>query len=112
MEAKQYTKARDTLLTAIELYMEPADDSGIASARAALGQRLMGVGEWAPARDNLHRALCAARRTGNIRLHVEAHLQLGRLDWREGDFDAASFNWSRATRLSEHINDPLLEARV
>jgi tetratricopeptide (TPR) repeat protein len=112
VEGKQYGAARDTLLSVIDLYMQLADDSGIAGARTALGQALIGVGEWSVARDNLHRALFTARKTGNSRLHVEVHLQLGRLDWKEGDFDGASFNWSRAARLSEDLNDPLLEARV
>jgi tetratricopeptide (TPR) repeat protein len=112
VEAKRYLLGCDTLLAVIDLYMQMSDDAGIAEARAALGQAMIGLGDWPVARDNLHRASFSARKAGNARLHVEVHLQLGRLDWKEGDFDGASYNWSRAARLSEDLNDPLLEARV
>ena len=112
LEGKQYAPAREALAAAMDLYRQAGDDSGLASAQAAFGRALIGVGDWAVGRDNYHRALLAARKTGNARLHAEVHLLIGRLDWKEGDFDGARYHWSRAARLCEDSQDPVLQAGV
>ncbi len=56
--------------------------------------------------------MLSARRVGNTRILAEVHLSLGKVDWKDGDFDGARYNWMRSARLAEGLNAPLLEARV
>jgi pSer/pThr/pTyr-binding forkhead associated (FHA) protein/CheY-like chemotaxis protein len=112
IELKQYSEAIGALRASLNLYDQLANDTDVAAVQAALGRALIGVDEWFIARDNLHRALLAARRAGNSRLRVDIHLLLGKLDWKEADYEGARYNWSRAARLSEDVTDSLLLARV
>src|SRR5262249_39939040 len=53
-----------------------------------------------------------ARRAGNVKLRAEAHYLLGKVDWKEGDFEGSNYNWGRAARLAEETSDPMLRGRV
>jgi tetratricopeptide (TPR) repeat protein len=88
------------------------DDTGLAAVHASLGRALLNKGELLSARDHLHRAMLSSRRAGNVRWRAEAHYLLGKVDWKEGDFEGARYNWARAARMSEESGDALLEARV
>ncbi|HXG68660.1 MAG TPA: response regulator [Blastocatellia bacterium] len=112
VDSKQYAQAIDALHRSLGLYMQVADEAGIAEAQAALGRALIGLDDLISARDTLHRALLTARRLGNSRLLADVYLLLGRVDWKEGDLEGARHNWSRAIAPAEKTNDTILKARV
>jgi tetratricopeptide (TPR) repeat protein len=112
IEGKQFTLAAETLERGLNLASREEDENAIAAAHAAIGRALMGLRDLLGARDNLNRAMLTARRGGNSKLGAEVHLWLGKVDWKDGDFDGARYNWTRATRLAEGLNAPLLQARV
>jgi tetratricopeptide (TPR) repeat protein len=116
LERKQLELAIDTLGRSLNFYNQlsegKGDDTGIAGAHASLGRAMLNSGEFLTARDHLSRALLAARRAGNVRLRAEAHYLLGKVDWKEGDFEGAHYNWGRAARLAEETSDAMLRGRV
>jgi pSer/pThr/pTyr-binding forkhead associated (FHA) protein len=116
LEHKQLDQAIDALERSMHFYRRAldgkGDDAGLAGAHAAMGRALLNTGDLLKAREHLHRALLAARRAGNARLRAEAHHSLGKIDWKEGDFDGARYQWSRAAGLAEESNDALLKGRV
>ncbi len=116
LERKQLELATDALGRSLSFYNQLSDgrgdDTGIAGAHASLGRALLNSGEFMTARDHLHRALLAARRAGNVRLRAEAHYLLGKVDWKEGDFEGAHYNWGRAARMAEETSDAILRGRV
>lgn len=112
LECKEYALAMEELSNSLEQYTEAAEDTGIAEAHASLGCALIGTGNLFAARDNLHRATLMARKAGNARLRAEIHLLLGKVDWKEGDFEGARYNWTCAARLADGTNDTLLQASV
>ncbi len=116
LERKRLEPAMDVLRQSISLYQQLADgkgdDTGLAGAHASLGRALINKGDLLAARDQLHRAMLASRRAGNVRLRAEAHYLLGKVDWKEGDFEGARYNWSRAAQMSEETSDALLIGRV
>lgn len=112
LERKDYTVAMEALHKSLEYYTQVAEETGIAEAHASLGRALIGVGNLFAARDHLHRATLIARKAGNARLRAEIHLLLGKLDWKEGDFEGARYNWTGAARLAEGTSDKLLQASV
>lgn len=111
-EGKQTEFALAALQQSLSCYTQSADDAGTADAHAALVRALIGSGELFDARNHLQRAMLAARRAGNARLLAELHYMLGRVEWKEGDFESARFHWLRASRLAETTTDTLLRARV
>jgi tetratricopeptide (TPR) repeat protein len=116
LERKQLDLAIDTLARSLNFYNQldegKGDDTGIAGAHSSLGRALINTGDNLTARDHLHRGLLAARRAGNVRLRAEAHYLLGKVDWKEGDFEGAHYNWDRASRLAEETSDAMLRGRV
>jgi len=116
LERKQLELAIDTLGRSLNFYNQlsegKGDDTGIAGAHAALGRAMLNSGEFLAARDHLSRALLAARRAGNVRLRAEAHYLVGKVDWKEGDFEGAHYNWGRSARLAEETSDAMLRGRV
>ena len=116
LERKQLELAIDALGRSLNFYNQlsegKGDDTGIAGAHASLGRALLNSSDSLTARDHLHRALLAARRAGNVRLRAEAHYLLGKVDWKEGDFEGAHYNWSRAARMAEETSDAMLRGRV
>jgi tetratricopeptide (TPR) repeat protein len=112
LEDKQYRVAADVLDRGLHLAAKENDEDGVAEARASYGRALIGLKDLLTARDQLNRAMLTARRGGNARLGAEVHLWLGKVDWKDGDFDGACYNWTRAVRLAEGLNAPLLQARV
>ncbi|MGH9755448.1 MAG: response regulator [Blastocatellia bacterium] len=116
LERKQLELAIDALGRSLNFYNQlsegKGDDTGIAGAHAALGRAMLNSGEFFAARDHLHRALLQARRAGNVKLRAEAHYLLGKVDWKEGDFEGGHYNWSRAARMAEETSDPTLRGRV
>src|SRR5262245_27135380 len=116
LERKQLELAIDTLGRSLNFYNQlsegKGDDTGIAGAHASLGRAMLNSGEFLTARDHLSRALLAARRAGNVRLRAEAHYLLGKVDWKEGDFEGAHYNWGRSARLAEETSDAMLRGRV
>jgi len=116
LERKQLDLAIDALGRSLSFYNQldesRGDDTGIAGAHASLGRALINSGDLLTARDHLHRALLIGRRAGNVRLRAEAHYLLGKVDWKEGDFEGAHYNWSRAARLAEETSDAMLRGRV
>jgi tetratricopeptide (TPR) repeat protein len=116
LERKQMELAIDALQRSLNFFNQlsegKGDDTGIAGAYAALGRVLINKGDFLPARDHLHRSMLSARRAGNVRLRAEAHFLLGKVDWKEGDFEGARYNWSRAAHLAEETSDALLQGRV
>ena len=116
LELKQLDQARDLIQQCLFIYQNleegKGDDTGVATAYSTLARILINSAEFLPARDCLHRGMLAARRAGNVRLRAEMHLMMGKLDWKEGDFDGASYNWNRAAKLSEETRDPHLQGRV
>lgn len=112
LENKQPHIATDVLDRSLYLAVKIGDENCAAEARASYGRALMGVGDLLAARDQLNRAMLVARRGGNARLGAEVHLWLGKVDWKDADFDGARYNWTRAARLAEGLNAPLLQSRV
>lgn len=116
LERKQLELALDALTRSLHFYQQASDgktdDNGLAGVHASLGRALLNQSDYLGARDHLHRALLSSRRAGNARLRAEAHYLLGKVDWKESDFEGARYNWSRAARLAEETNDPLLQGRV
>src|SRR5215813_5390125 len=116
LERKQLDLAIDALGRSLTYYNQlsegKGDDTGIAGAHASLGRALINSGDLLSARDHLHRALLAGRRAGNVRLRAEAHYLLGKVDWKEGDFEGAHYNWGRAVRIAEETSDAMLRGRV
>jgi len=116
LERKQLPLAIDALQRSLKFFEQvsqaESDITGVAGAYVALGRALVSSGDFLAARDHLNRAMLTARRAGNVRLMVETHLLVGKVDLKEGDFEGARYNWGRASRLAEGTNDPLLEGRV
>ena len=112
LERKDYTVAMAALHNSLDYYTQVAEETGIAEAHASLGRALIGIGNPFAARDHLHRATLIARKAGNAKLRAEIHLLLGKLDWKEGDFEGARYNWTCAARLAEGTSDKLLQASV
>jgi tetratricopeptide (TPR) repeat protein len=116
LERKQLELAIDALGRSLHLYNQltdgRGDDTGIAGAHASLGRAMINTGEFLMARDHLHRSLLQARRAGNVRLRAEAHYLLGKVDWKEGDFEGAHYNWTRAARMADETSDAMLRGRV
>jgi two-component system copper resistance phosphate regulon response regulator CusR len=116
LERKQTELAIDALERSLTFYNQldegKGDDTGIAGAHTSLGRAKINMGDFLAGRDHLHRALLAARRAGNVRLRAEAHYLLGKVDWKEGDFEGAHYNWGRASRLAEETSDAMLRGRV
>lgn len=116
LENKNYDEALDYLQQSLAEYKQVmdgrGDDTGIASAHALLGRAMINIGEFLASSGHLHRAKLAATRAGNIRLRAEIHYLLGKIDWKEGDFEGASYNWQRAARMTEESSDPPLRGRL
>lgn len=116
LERKQLELAVDALQRSLELYQQAADgkgdDTGLAGAHALIGRTLINKGDLLEARNHLHRAMLAARRAGNVRWRAEAHYLLGKVDWKEGDFEGARYNWLRAAQMSDEASDALLQGRI
>ena len=112
LERKDYAAAMEALHNSLEHYTQAGEDAGIAEAHASLGSALMSTGNLFEARDHLHRATLMARKAGNAKLRAEIYLLLGKVDWKEGDFEGARYNWTSAGRLAEGTNDTLLQASV
>jgi tetratricopeptide (TPR) repeat protein len=116
LERKQLELAIDALGRSLNFYNQlsegKGDDMGIAGAQASLGRAMLNSGDFLTARDHLHRALLQARRAGNVKLRAEAHYLLGKVDWKEGDFEGSNYNWGRAARLAEETSDAMLRGRV
>ena len=73
---------------------------------------MLNSGDFLTARDHLHRALLQARRAGNVKLRAETHYLLGKVDWKEADFEGANYNRGRAARMAEETSDAMLRGRV
>jgi tetratricopeptide (TPR) repeat protein len=116
LERKQLELAIDALTRSLNVYNQlsegKGDDTGIAGAHASLGRAMLNSGDFLMARDHLHRALLQARRAGNIKLRAEVHYLLGKVDWKEADFEGANYNWGRAARMAEETSDAMLRGRV
>ncbi|MGE0132312.1 MAG: FHA domain-containing protein [Blastocatellales bacterium] len=116
LERKQMELAIDALGRSLGFYNQldegKGDDTGIAGTHTSLGRAMINSGDFLAARDHLHRALLASRRAGNVRLRAEAHYLLGKVDWKEGDFEGAHYNWGRASRMAEETSDAMLRGRV
>jgi tetratricopeptide (TPR) repeat protein len=116
LERKQLEPAIDALRRSLHLYNQlsegKGDDTGIAGAHASLGRAMINSGEYFTARDHLSRALLQARRAGNVKLRAEAHYLIGKVDWKEGDFEGAHYNWTRAARMAAETSDAVLRGRV
>lgn len=116
LERKQLDLAIDALQRSLGFYGQAEtgkdDQTGLAAAYASLGRAFVNSGDLLSARDQLHRAMLSARRAGNVRWRAEAHYLLGKVDWKEGDFEGARYNWSRAARMAEETGDTMLEGRV
>jgi len=116
LERKQLDLAIDALDRSLNFYNQlsegKGDDTGIAGAHAALGRAMLNSGDFLAARDHLSRALLQARRAGNVKLRAEAHYLLGKVDWKECDFEGANYNWGRAARMAEETSDAMLRGRV
>jgi CheY-like chemotaxis protein len=112
LERKDYAAAMEALNNSLEHYTQAGEETGIGEAHASLGAALMGTGNLFEARDNLHRATLMARKAGNAKMRAEIYLLLGKVDWKEGDFEGARYNWTCAARLAEGTNDTLLQASV
>jgi|SoiMethySBSTD1v2_1073268.scaffolds.fasta_scaffold27722_6 tetratricopeptide (TPR) repeat protein len=116
LERKQLDLAIDALDRSLNFYNQlsegKGDDTGIAGAHASLGRAMLNSGDFLTARDHLHRALLQARRAGNVNLRAETHYLLGKVDWKEGDFEGSNYNWGRASRMAEETSDAMLRGRV
>jgi len=98
VEGKQRQIAVETLERSLNLANKESDENAAAEAHASLGHAKMGLRDLLAARDHLNRSMLTARRGGNARLGSEVHLWLGKVDWKDGDFDGALYNWTRAAR--------------
>jgi tetratricopeptide (TPR) repeat protein len=116
LERKQLELAIDALSRSLNVYNQlsegKGDDTGIAGAHASLGRAMLNSGDFLMARDHLHRASLQARRAGNMKLRAEVHYLIGKVDWKEADFEGATYNWGRAARMAEETSDAMLRGRV
>lgn len=116
LERKQLDLAIEFLQRSLAFYQQAEkgkdDETGLAAAYASLGRALVNKGDLLSSRDQLHRAMSSARLAGNLRWRAEAHYLMGKVDWKEGDFEGARYNWARAARMAEETGDQLLEGRV
>jgi CheY-like chemotaxis protein/tetratricopeptide (TPR) repeat protein len=112
LETKDQAEALNALQLSFQFYQQAGEESGQAEARLSLGRVLIGLRELFVARDHLHRVLLASRRCGNAVLNANAHLMLGKVDWKEGDLEGARYQWMRALRIAEETNDFLLQSRA
>jgi tetratricopeptide (TPR) repeat protein len=116
LERKHLPMAIDALQRSLKFFEQVSqaegDITGVAGAYVALGRALVSSGDFLAARDHLNRAMLTARRAGNMKLMIETHLLVGKIDLKEGDFEGARYNWGRASRLAEGTDDALLEGRV
>jgi tetratricopeptide (TPR) repeat protein len=116
LDRKQLELAIDALQRALSFFTQAADgkgdDTGLAGAHAALGRAMINTGNLLGSRDHLNRAMLSARRAGNMRLRAETHYLIGKVDWKEGDFEGARYNWARAARMAEETSDEMLRARI
>lgn len=116
LERKQLDPAIEAMQNSLAFYQQAEkgkdDETGLAAAHAGLGRALVNKGDLLAARDQLHRAILASRAAGNLRWRAEAHYLLGKVDWKEGDFEGARYNWARAARMAEETGDTLLEGRI
>ncbi len=116
LESKQLDLAIEFLQRSLAFYQQAEagkdDEAGLAAAHACLARALVNKGDLLAARDQLHRALLFARRAGNLRWRAEAHYLTGKVDWKEGDFEGARYNWGRAAQMAEETGDAMLEGRV
>ncbi|HEY7180436.1 MAG TPA: FHA domain-containing protein [Blastocatellia bacterium] len=116
LERKQLELAIDALGRSLNFYNQLSegkrDDTGVAGAHASLGRAMLNSGDFLMARDHLHRALLQARRAGNMKLRAEVHYLLGKVDWKEADFEGANYNWGRAARMADETSDAMLRGRV
>lgn len=116
LERKQLDLAIDALQRSLAFYRQAEkgkdDETGMAAAYASLGRALVNKGDLLSSRDQLHRAMSSARLAGNLRWRAEAHYLMGKVDWKEGDFEGARYNWARAAQMAEETGDQLLEGRV
>ena len=111
-DAKQIEQALAVLQQSLSCYTQASDESGSADAHGALARALIASGDLFEARNHVQRAQLAARRAGNARLLADLHYLLGRVEWKEGDFEGARYHWLRAARLAETTTDQVLRARV
>lgn len=109
---KNYSGAIETIQRCMTLFDETGNTTRIGEAQLVLGRSMIGIDEVLSARDHLHRANLAARQADNSRIRAEAHLLIGKIDWKENDLDGARYNWTRAGKLAEGTTDDILRARV
>lgn len=116
LERKQLDLAIDAIQNSLTFYQQAEkgkdDETGLSAAHAGLGRALVNKGDLLAARDQLHRAILASRVAGNLRWRAEAHYLLGKVDWKEGDFEGARYNWARAAGMAEETGDSMLEGRI
>ncbi len=116
LERQQLDQAIEAMQNSLAFYQQAEkgkdDETGLAAAHAGLGRALVNKGDLLAARDQLHRAILASRQAGNLRWRAEAHYLLGKVDWKEGDFEGARYNWARAARMAEETGDSMLEGRI
>jgi tetratricopeptide (TPR) repeat protein len=116
LERKDLELAADALQRALNFFAQASggkgDDTGLSGTHSALGRAMISTGNLLAARDHLNRAMLCARRAGNVKLRAETHYLVGKVDWKEGDFEGARYNWSRAARMAEETSDDLLRVRV
>ncbi len=116
LERKNLELATDALQRALNFFAQASsgkgDDTGLSGTHSALGRAMISTGNLLAARDHLNRAMLCARRAGNMKLRAETHYLVGKVDWKEGDFEGARYNWSRAARMAEETSDDLLRVRV
>src|SRR5262249_24903014 len=116
LERKELELAIDVLRRALNFFQQlsdgKGDDTGLAGTHPGLGRAMINTNDLLAGRDHLNRAMLSARRAGNVRLRAETHYLLGKVDWKEGDFEGARYNWGRAARMAEEISDEIFRARV
>jgi len=85
----RYDLALEHARTAVELAAEIGDNRRHCSMLGLLGQMLRDSGDLAEAAQVLTDTVELARRTGNVRVHAQALVELGAVSSRQGDPDTA-----------------------
>jgi transcriptional regulator with GAF, ATPase, and Fis domain/uncharacterized protein HemY/transposase len=103
-----YAKALTRFNEARTIYAEIADTEGLGAVHHALGYVYVEINESNLARSYLLKALEGLRYTDDIRLLARVYIDLGLVNYKEGDFEGAKASYLKAQSYTESITDPSL----
>ncbi|MBI4854312.1 MAG: sigma 54-interacting transcriptional regulator [Acidobacteria bacterium] len=101
-----YAKALTRFNEARTIYVELADTEGLGAVHHALGYAYVEINESNLARGYLLKGLEGLRYTDDTRLLARVYIDLGLVNYKEGDFEGAKASYLKAQSYTEGITDP------